>query len=57
MLQNPFDDRPERPKTKIAMVYALLLAANIAAWIWALAAFRDEPALLGTALLASDLVR
>lgn len=52
MLQNPFDDRPERPKTKIAMVYALLLAANIAAWIWALAAFRDEPALLGTALLA-----
>jgi high-affinity nickel-transport protein len=52
VLQNPFDDRPERPKTKIAMVYALLLAANIAAWIWALAAFRDEPALLGTALLA-----
>lgn len=52
MLQNPFDDRPERPKTKIAMVYALLLAANVAAWIWALAAFRDEPALLGTALLA-----
>lgn len=52
MLQNPFDDRPERPKAKIAVVYTLLLAANIAAWIWALAAFRDEPALLGTALLA-----
>jgi high-affinity nickel-transport protein len=52
VLQNPFDDRPERPKAKIAVVYTLLLAANIAAWIWALAAFRDEPALLGTALLA-----
>ena len=52
MLQNPFDDRPERPKSKIAVLYALLLAANIAAWIWALAAFRSEPALLGTALLA-----
>jgi high-affinity nickel-transport protein len=34
------------------MVYALLLVANVAAWIWALAAFRDEPALLGTAVLA-----
>jgi high-affinity nickel-transport protein len=52
VLQNPFDDRPERPKSKIAVVYTLLLAANVAAWIWALAAFRDEPALLGTALLA-----
>jgi high-affinity nickel-transport protein len=52
VLQNPFDDRPERSKSKIAVLYALLLAANIAAWIWALAAFRSEPALLGTALLA-----
>ena len=52
MLQNPFDDRPERQKTKIAVVYVLLLAANVTAWIWALAAFKDEPALLGTALLA-----
>ena len=52
MLQNPFDDRPERQKTKIAVVYMLLLAANVTAWIWALAAFKDEPALLGTALLA-----
>jgi len=52
VLQNPFDDRPERQKTKIAVVYVLLLAANVTAWIWALAAFKDEPALLGTALLA-----
>jgi high-affinity nickel-transport protein len=52
VLQNPFDDSREGLKTKVALAYALLLAANIAAWIWALAAFRDEPALLGTALLA-----
>ena len=52
MLQNPFDDRPARLKTKVTVVYALLLAANIASWIWAWAAFRDEPALLGTAILA-----
>lgn len=52
MFQNPFDDRRERLKTKVVVVYALLLAVNIAAWIWALAAFKDEAALLGTALLA-----
>ncbi len=52
MLENPFDDRPGRLKTKVALVYALVVAANVAAWIWALVAFRDEPALLGTAVLA-----
>jgi nickel/cobalt transporter (NiCoT) family protein len=52
VLQNPFDDQPARLKTKVTLVYALLVAANIAAWIWALVAFKDEPALLGTAVLA-----
>ncbi len=52
MLQNPFDDQPARLETKVTLVYALLVAANIAAWIWALVAFKDEPALLGTAVLA-----
>jgi nickel/cobalt transporter (NiCoT) family protein len=33
-------------------IYALLLAGNLAAWIWALALFRNQPLLLGTALLA-----
>ena len=33
-------------------LYALLAAGNIAAWIAALAAFRDRPVLLGTAFLA-----
>jgi nickel/cobalt transporter (NiCoT) family protein len=35
-----------------ASLYTLLIAANIAAWAWAWAAFADRPALLGTALLA-----
>lgn len=33
-------------------VYAVLLIANIAAWLWAIALFRDQPILLGTALIA-----
>ena len=33
-------------------MYVLLIAANIAAWAWALMAFRDYPILLGTAMLA-----
>jgi len=39
-------------KTKITAVYALLLAANIGAWIWAFLAFHNYPLLLGTSLLA-----
>jgi high-affinity nickel-transport protein len=37
---------------RIALLGGGLALANIAAWTWALAAFRDYPALLGTALLA-----
>lgn len=33
-------------------MYILLAAVNLAAWAWALALFRNEPVLLGTALLA-----
>ena len=49
---NPFDDQPLRIRTKTAITYALLLAANVAAWTWALVAFFDRPVLLGTAFLA-----
>jgi high-affinity nickel-transport protein len=42
----------DRLKTRIASVYAVLIAANLAAWVWAFAAFHDHPVLLGTALLA-----
>jgi high-affinity nickel-transport protein len=33
-------------------IYAVLSAANLAVWGWALVAFRGDPVLLGTALLA-----
>jgi high-affinity nickel-transport protein len=35
-----------------AALYVVLIAANIAAWIWAWQTFGGQPALLGTALLA-----
>src|SRR5471030_561979 len=43
---------PARFGRKLVGVYALLIAANIASWAWALTAFRDYPILLGTSLLA-----
>src|SRR5258708_14467748 len=39
---------------KIIGVYGLLIAANVAAWAWALSAFHAYPVLLGTAFLASS---
>ena len=40
---------------KIAGVSAIVMAANLAAWLWAVAAFRHHPILLGTAFLAYGL--
>ena len=52
MFTNPFDDRPAQIKTKVAIIYVLLVLTNIAAWIWALIVFIDKPVLLGIAFLA-----
>jgi nickel/cobalt transporter (NiCoT) family protein len=41
-----------RTSAQPAALYVLLIAANIAAWIWAWHAFGGQPALLGAALLA-----
>lgn len=41
-----------RLRGKIIAMYALLMAFNVGAWIWAIAAFREYPLLLGNALLA-----
>ena len=46
------NDESGKLRFKIAGIYAVLFAANLAAWAWALIAFRDYPVLLGTALLA-----
>jgi high-affinity nickel-transport protein len=47
-----FNDSPSGLRGKIAAIYSLLVAFNVGAWIWAFVAFRDQPVLLGTALLA-----
>jgi high-affinity nickel-transport protein len=39
-------------RPRLLSLYAVLLAANLGAWCWALIAFRHYPLLLGTALLA-----
>jgi len=39
-------------RTHLIGVLAFLAAANVLAWIWAFTAFANQPALLGTALLA-----
>jgi high-affinity nickel-transport protein len=52
MLTNPFDDRTEQVKSKAALIYVFLIAANLIAWAWAFAAFSGRPTLLSAAFLA-----
>ncbi|MGO9172929.1 MAG: HoxN/HupN/NixA family nickel/cobalt transporter [Rhodomicrobium sp.] len=47
-----FSDSPRGVTGRIAFLYAILAVANLAAWGWALFAFRDYPIQLGTAFLA-----
>lgn len=49
---NVFNDEPTDTHLKVTVLYGLLIAANVASWVWALIAFRSYPVLLGTALLA-----
>jgi high-affinity nickel-transport protein len=52
LLVNLFDDRPQHARGKTAVIYAILITANITAWLWAWISFADEPMLMGTAVLA-----
>jgi len=47
-----FDDAPGNVRAKIIAIYGLLIAGNVAAWVWAMYAFHTYPVLLGTAFLA-----
>lgn len=47
-----FSDAHAETKEKITGIYAVLLAFNVGAWLWAFVAFRNFPVLLGTAFLA-----
>jgi nickel/cobalt transporter (NiCoT) family protein len=51
-LWSSFSDTATDLRGKVGAIYALLIAANVAAWAWALTAFHDYPVLLGTAFLA-----
>ncbi len=52
VLMNIFGRQASDIRGKVIGIYALLIGANLGAWAWALAAFHDNPVLLGTALLA-----
>jgi high-affinity nickel-transport protein len=39
-------------RRRIGLLYLVLIAANVAAWLWAYSLFEGQPALLSTALLA-----
>jgi len=47
-----FDDAAGNLRNKVIGIYGLLFLFNVAAWLWAVVAFRHFPLLLGTALLA-----
>jgi high-affinity nickel-transport protein len=47
-----FNDQDADVGNKLVGIFALLIAANVLAWLWALIAFRDYPVLVGTAFLA-----
>lgn len=51
-MRDLFSDAGTHLRRKVVGIYALLIALNLAAWLWALAAFRHYPVLLGTAFLA-----
>src|SRR6516164_5498673 len=52
MLSQLFDDTGERTRIKVTGIYALLIAGNVGAWLWALSEFHNRPLLLGTSFLA-----
>ena len=47
-----FNDTSTELRSKVVGIYVLLTAFNVGAWVWAFVAFRGQPVLLGTALLA-----
>src|SRR5580658_8055801 len=44
--------QPAALRHPITAIYALLIFANLTVWAWTVLLFRDQPVLLGTALLA-----
>ncbi len=42
-------------RSRIIAIYAILIGANLGAWVWAFIAFAHQPVLIGTAVLAYSL--
>jgi high-affinity nickel-transport protein len=51
-LAQVFNDSSTEVRGKLFGIYGVLIAINVLAWVWAIAAFRHHPVLLGSALLA-----
>ena len=51
-LSNLFSDEAVGLRARVIGIYALLIGANVAGWLWAVSAFRNYPIFLGTAMLA-----
>jgi high-affinity nickel-transport protein len=52
LLKEAFSDAAAGQRGKLVALFSLLIGLNIAVWLLSLAIFRDNPALLGTAVLA-----
>lgn len=52
LFRHAFDERAASLRGPLFAIYGLLILANVAAWGWAVLAFRHHPLLLGAALLA-----
>jgi high-affinity nickel-transport protein len=52
LIQQAFDDRAQGMRGRLVGLYTMLIVANVGVWVWALYAFRHQPVMLGTAMLA-----
>jgi high-affinity nickel-transport protein len=52
LIRGIFEERAGSLRGPLIGIYSLLIAINLGVWAWALVVFRDQPILLGTALLA-----
>src|SRR5450631_4142372 len=52
VLRTLFNDAAGNTRSKVLGIYSVLAVFNVAAWLWAIVAFRHFPVLLGTAFLA-----
>jgi len=50
-IKHLFDESAPNLKARLFTIYVVLAVLNIGAWLWALIAFGDKPALLGIALV------